>query len=64
MPEQLCIRCKERPPFVHPHTGRVYKLCAVCGLKALAQVLDLEVDEHYNLRPKSTTDKVACEAVK
>lgn len=53
MPEQLCIRCNKYPPFQHPHTGRVYKLCPACGLKALAQVVGLEVDEHYNFVPIS-----------
>lgn len=51
MPEQLCIRCNKYPPYKHPSTGKVYKLCAACGLKALAPLLGMEVDENYNLRP-------------
>lgn len=61
--EQLCIRCNQHPQFKHPHTGRVYKLCAKCGLKALAQVINLEVDENYNLRPASTSYVETAEAL-
>lgn len=44
---QQCIQCNN-PPFKHPQTGKVYKLCAVCGLKAIAKLLDLEIDENGN----------------
>ncbi len=43
-----CIQC-DNPAFKHPQTGKVYKLCAVCGLKAIARLLDLELDERGNL---------------
>ncbi len=43
-----CIQC-DNPSYKHPQTGKVYKLCAVCGLKAIARLLDLELDERGNL---------------
>ena len=43
-----CIQC-DNPPYKHSQTGKVYKLCAVCGLKAIAKLLDLELDERGNL---------------
>jgi len=42
-----CIQC-DNPAFKHPQTGKVYKLCAECGLKAIAKLLDLELDERGN----------------
>ena len=46
--EMKCIQC-DNPAFKHPQTGKVYKLCALCGLKAIAKLLDLELDERGNL---------------
>lgn len=45
---QPCVQCNN-PPFKHPQTGKVYKLCAVCGLKAIARLLNLEIDENGKL---------------
>ncbi len=43
-----CIQC-DNPPYKHPQTGKVYKLCAVCGLKAICRLLGLEYDEKTGL---------------
>ena len=46
--ETKCIRCGD-PVYRHPQTGKVYKLCAVCGLKVICQLLGLEFDEATGL---------------
>lgn len=54
MTQQLCIQCKKYPPFVHPRTGHVFKLCAECGWKVIAHWLKYaEHDEYEPIDPIS-----------
>ena len=39
-----CIQCNN-PAFRHPQTGKVYKLCAVCGLYAVCRLFGWEYDD-------------------
>lgn len=41
-----CIQCNN-PAF--EHNGKIYKLCAVCGLKAICSLFGWKYDEDTNL---------------
>lgn len=39
-----CERCGLYRRYRHPKTGKVYKLCANCGLKALTELCNFSED--------------------
>jgi hypothetical protein len=48
-----CEKCGLYPRYQHPQTGKIYKLCASCGWKALTKMLDFCDDNN-----ESDTEKV------
>lgn len=47
-----CERCGLYRRYQHPKTGKIYKLCASCGWKALVKLRD-----HIDNRPVTDKDK-------
>ena len=47
-----CIQCGN-PAFRHPQTGKIYKLCAICGLEAICRLFEWEYDRDTSLIEQS-----------
>ena len=52
-----CIQC-DNPAFKHPQTGKIYKLCAACGLKTICKLFGWEYEDLDLIQLKKRLDDI------